>query len=294
MEEKTEFALSVDVKDGRWISNVDDLTEQVETALKKYGYIVQESDYDKALKDRAALNKMTDRIKAERMRIEKQLMDPWKDTKTAIMDLEKKIKGASDSLDKGIKEIDAERAKRKASELENHWIEITEGKYDFSIVWKPDYTKKKYKVEDLKKEFDAKATALDEGWKTAFSDAHQDTAYFAALEEYHRHGDLAQAVMTSTRVKKQEEQARIQAEEEARRKAEIEARRIAEQEARVEAQEPQEKAPVIQPDPDPIQTEQPPIWHRRFEMKGTPDQYKVLWKCIQKLGMELMGVEKLN
>ena len=63
------FEIKANVENGILKTNAEELKNAVIPELKKYEYVVDESTYDTAKKDRASLNKLTKQVSEERKRI---------------------------------------------------------------------------------------------------------------------------------------------------------------------------------------------------------------------------------
>ena len=100
------FEIKANVENGILKTNAEELKNAVIPELKKYEYVVDETTYDTAKKDRASLNKLTKQVSEERKRIEEDVFAQWKTDKKTLMEIEKAIKSRADELGSGIKEID--------------------------------------------------------------------------------------------------------------------------------------------------------------------------------------------
>ena len=137
------FEIKANVENGILKTNAEELKNAVIPELKKYEYVVDESTYDTAKKDRASLNKLTKQVSEERKRIEEDVFAQWKTDKKTLMEIEKAIKSRADELGSGIKEIDDVEKKKKYEALKKWWDEHKNYEVEYHLVHEDGYLNKK-------------------------------------------------------------------------------------------------------------------------------------------------------
>ena len=136
------FEIKANVENGILKTNAEELKNAVIPELKKYEYVVDESTYDTAKKDRASLNKLTKQVSEERKRIEEDVFAQWKTDKKTLMEIEKAIKSRADELGSGIKEIDDAEKEKKYEALKKWWDEHKNYEVEYHLVHENKYLNK--------------------------------------------------------------------------------------------------------------------------------------------------------
>lgn len=136
------FEIKANVENGILKTNAEELKNAVIPELKKYEYVVDESTYDTAKKDRASLNKLTKQVSEERKRIEEDVFAQWKTDKKTLMEIEKAIKSRADELGTGIKEIDDAEKEKKYEALKKWWDEHKNYEVEYQLVHEDKYLNK--------------------------------------------------------------------------------------------------------------------------------------------------------
>ena len=136
------FEIKANVENGILKTNADELKNAVIPELKKYEYVVDETTYDTAKKDRASLNKLTKQVSEERKRIEEDVFAQWKTDKKTLMEIEKAIKSKADELGSGIKEIDEAEKEKKYEALKKWWDEHKNYEVEYHLVHEDKYLNK--------------------------------------------------------------------------------------------------------------------------------------------------------
>lgn len=136
------FEIKANVENGILKTNAEELKNAVIPELKKYEYVVDESTYDTAKKDRASLNKLTKKVSEERKRIEEDVFAQWKTDKKTLMEIEKAIKSRADELGSGIKEIDDAEKEKKYEALKKWWDEHKNYEVEYYLVHEDKYLNK--------------------------------------------------------------------------------------------------------------------------------------------------------
>lgn len=136
------FEIKANVENGILKTNAEELKNAVIPELKKYEYVVDETTYDTAKKDRASLNKLTKQVSEERKRIEEDVFAQWKTDKKTLMEIEKAIKSRADELGSGIKEIDDAEKEKKYEALKKWWDEHKNYEVEYRLVHEDKYLNK--------------------------------------------------------------------------------------------------------------------------------------------------------
>ena len=136
------FEIKANVENGILKTNAEELKKAVIPELKKYEYVVDETTYDTAKKDRASLNKLTKQVSEERKRIEEDVFAQWKTDKKTLMEIEKAIKSKADELGSGIKEIDDAEKEKKYEALKKWWDEHKNYEVEYHLVHEDKYLNK--------------------------------------------------------------------------------------------------------------------------------------------------------
>lgn len=137
------FEIKANVENGILKTNAEELKNALIPELKKYEYVVDETTYDTAKKDRASLNKLTKQVSEERKRIEEDVFAQWKTDKKTLMEIEKAIKSRADELGTGIKEIDDAEKEKKYEALKKWWDEHKNYEVEYHLVHEDGYLNKK-------------------------------------------------------------------------------------------------------------------------------------------------------
>lgn len=155
--EEQKFELDLRMSDKGIVCNATTLKAMLPEKLKTYNYVVDAENYDDAKKDRTKLNDLYDLLQKKRMQFEETELAGWKSEKSILMEIEKTIKEAANTLGDGIKAIDEEDKIAKMERIRENFnalelpLPITfEQLYDRSDYDKKTMTDKKI-IEDMQK-----------------------------------------------------------------------------------------------------------------------------------------------
>lgn len=137
------FELDLRMTEEGIVCNAKALKAMLPEKLKPYNYIVDEENYQKAKTDRAKLNNLVKLLKQSRMDFEEEEIGQWLKAKSELMDLEKMVKAASDSLSDGIKGIDENEKVKKREEVRKSYL-IVEQTLPFPIPFEQLYDEAEY------------------------------------------------------------------------------------------------------------------------------------------------------
>lgn len=157
-----EFNLEVSAKDGKVYTNASDLLPAIKEGLKAYDYIVDENNYKQAKSDRTALNNLVKIVSDKRKQVENDVFAQWLQDKKDIMAVEKTIKAASDKLGDGINEVDNAEKELKRSQIKELWLNMTNNKYPFELVFEDRYLNKSVKPKEIEESLNNKFLKAEE------------------------------------------------------------------------------------------------------------------------------------
>lgn len=157
-----EFNLEVRAQNGKVYTNASDLLPAIQEGLKAYDYVVDENNYKQAKTDRASLNNLVKVVSDKRKQVENDVFAQWLQDKKDIMAVEKTIKAASDKLGDGINDIDNAEKELKRNQIKELWLNMTNNKYPFDIVFEERYLNKSVKPKEIKESLNNKFLKAEE------------------------------------------------------------------------------------------------------------------------------------
>lgn len=157
-----EFNLEVSAKDGKVYTNASDLLPEIQNGLKHYDYVVDENNYKQAKTDRTALNNLVKIVSDKRKQVENDVFAQWIQDKKDIMAVEKTIKAASDKLGDGINDIDNAEKELKKNQIKELWLNTTNNKYPFDLVFEERYLNKSVKPKEIEESLNNKFLKAEE------------------------------------------------------------------------------------------------------------------------------------
>lgn len=157
-----EFNLEVSAKDGKVYTNASDLLPAIQEGLKAYDYVVDENNYKQAKTDRASLNNLVKVVSDKRKQVENDVFAQWLQDKKDIMAVEKTIKAASDKLGNGINDIDNAEKELKRNQIKELWLNMTNDKYPFDLVFEERYLNKTVKNKEIEESLNNKFLKAEE------------------------------------------------------------------------------------------------------------------------------------
>ena len=157
-----EFNLEVSAKDGKVYTNASDLLPEIQNGLKHYDYVVDENNYKQAKSDRTALNNLVKIVSDKRKQVENDVFAQWLQDKKDIMQVEKTIKAASDKLGDGINQVDKAEKELKKNQIKELWLNMTNNKYPFDLVFEERYLNKTVKNKEIEESLNNKFLKAEE------------------------------------------------------------------------------------------------------------------------------------
>ena len=157
-----EFNLEVRAQNGKVYTNASDLLPAIQEGLKAYDYVVDENNYKQAKTDRASLNNLVKVVSDKRKQVENDVFAQWLQDKKDIMQVEKTIKAASDKLGDGINDIDNAEKELKKNQIKELWLNMTNNKYPFELVFEDRYLNKSVKPKEIEESLNNKFLKAEE------------------------------------------------------------------------------------------------------------------------------------
>lgn len=157
-----EFNLEVRAQNGKVYTNANDLLPAIQEGLKAYDYVVDENNYKQAKTDRASLNNLVKVVSDKRKQVENDVFAQWLQDKKDIMQVEKTIKAASDKLGNGINDIDNAEKELKKNQIKELWLNMTNNKYPFELVFEERYLNKSVKPKEIEESLNNKFLKAEE------------------------------------------------------------------------------------------------------------------------------------
>lgn len=157
-----EFNLEVRAQNGKVYTNASDLLPAIQEGLKAYDYVVDENNYKQAKTDRASLNNLVKVVSDKRKQVENDVFAQWLQDKKDIMAVEKTIKAASDKLGNGINDIDNAEKELKKNQIKELWLNMTNDKYPFDLVFEERYLNKTVKNKEIEESLNNKFLKAEE------------------------------------------------------------------------------------------------------------------------------------
>ena len=152
----SELSLVVESKTlGTLNTNIELLEKAVEKRLEDYKPELYLGDADMAKKDRAELNKASDKIKRTRLEIMAELTSPFKNFEERCKAVEKKIGQASLALDEIVKVKEQEEKDLKKEKILEMWAVKKFELFPLAKVFNPKWLNKTAKLTDIDRELDA-------------------------------------------------------------------------------------------------------------------------------------------
>ena len=157
-----EFNLEVRAQNGKVYTNASDLLPAIQEGLKAYDYVVDENNYKQAKTDRASLNNLVKVVSDKRKQVENDVFAQWLQDKKDIMAVEKTIKATSDKLGNGINDIDNAEKELKKNQIKELWLNMTNNKYPFNLVFEDRYLNKSVKPKEIEESLNNKFLKAEE------------------------------------------------------------------------------------------------------------------------------------
>lgn len=242
-----EFNLEVRAQNGKVYTNASDLLPAIQEGLKAYDYVVDENNYKQAKTDRASLNNLVKVVSDKRKQVENDVFAQWLQDKKDIMAVEKTIKAASDKLGNGINDIDNAEKELKKNQIKELWLNMTNNKYPFELVFEERYLNKSVKPKEIEESLNNKFLKAEE--QLSFIEASLPEDELQAeqvIQLFCKTLDLSKATERINEIKaaKAKLQEKVNAQIEQSKQAQMERENVAPSQSRLEAHESQSQSQV--------------------------------------------------
>lgn len=242
-----EFNLEVRAQNGKVYTNASDLLPAIQEGLKAYDYVVDENNYKQAKTDRASLNNLVKVVSDKRKQVENDVFAQWLQDKKDIMQVEKTIKAASDKLGNGINDIDNAEKELKRNQIKELWLNMTNNKYPFELVFEERYLNKSVKPKEIEESLNNKFLKAEE--QLSFIEASLPDDELQAeqvIQLFCKTLDLSKATERINEIKeaKAKLQEKVNAQIEQSKQAQMERENVAPVQSQLEAHESQSQSQV--------------------------------------------------
>lgn len=242
-----EFNLEVRAQNGKVYTNASDLLPAIQEGLKAYDYIVDENNYKQAKSDRTTLNNLVKIVSDKRKQVENDVFAQWLQDKKDITAVEKTIKAASDKLGNGINDIDNAEKELKKNQIKELWLNMTNNKYPFELVFEERYLNKSVKPKEIEESLNNKFLKAEE--QLSFIEASLPDDELQAeqvIQLFCKTLDLSKATERINEIKeaKAKLQEKVNAQIEQSKQAQMERENVAPVQSQLEAHESQSQSQV--------------------------------------------------
>lgn len=211
---------------GKISFNYEDLKRELSEKVKVYESLVYGDDQIQAAKtDRAALNRLKKALNDERIRQEKEFLQPFDEFKAQVKELCGIIDAATASVDKQIKEFEDQKKAEKLNVIEDYWLSVLAADkipaaVSFRMIFESKWLNASVSMKSIQEAIDAKTEQITKD--LAVIDSLPSYA-FEARECYLDTLDLARAVSEAHRLQEQADKKAAWEAEQQKRKAEASA-----------------------------------------------------------------------
>lgn len=208
---------------GKISFNYEDLKRELSEKVKVYESLVYGDDQIQAAKtDRAALNRLKKALNDERIRQEKEFLQPFDEFKAQVKELCGIIDAATASVDKQIKEFEDQKKAEKLNVIEDYWLSVLAADkipaaVSFRMIFESKWLNASVSMKSIQEAIDAKTEQITKD--LAVIDSLPSYA-FEARECYLDTLDLARAVSEAHRLQEQADKKAAWEAEQQKRKAE--------------------------------------------------------------------------
>lgn len=217
--------------------NYEELKQELSDKVKMYETLVYTDDQIKSAKaDRADLNRLKKALNDERIRREKEYMQPFNAFKAQINEIIGIIDKPVALIDKQIKEYEEQQKQKKADTIARYWDSVEAPEWlDLDKIYDTRWLNASVSMKSIQAEIDERIKGINSDLVT-LSDLPEFA--FEAIETYKTTLDLNQSIAEGHRLsemqKRKAEQERIKEEQEKARAEQEKLRREQEDRARQE------------------------------------------------------------
>lgn len=272
---KNELQLSVQKLElGTLTTNAIAVRDKVKNLLTNYkAENYNEDNIDKAKEDKALLNTTSKKLNDERIRLEKEFMQPFNDFKDVVSETTLMIKEASSKIDEIVKEVENKAKEQKRAEILKVYDEITEKEAISSIihidmVFDERYLNKTFEIDKVKKDLEDKIKKIVQDLETIknLKSEHE----LALTNQYLKTFNLGEVIIENNRLNELKQNT-IKVE-------------VKQEEIIKEKIEDMTTTKVVSEDEDIIKT-------YKLEITGTLDQQKKLKQFLELNKMHTVNIE---
>lgn len=201
--------------------NYEELKQQIQTRAADYASLVYTDDQiANAKKDRADLNRLKKALNDERIRQEKEFLQPFNEFKSQVKELCGIIDTATASVDKQIKEFEDQKKAEKLNAIEEYWHSVLAADkipaaVSFRMIFESKWLNASVSMKSIQEAIDGKVEQIRKDLDVVDS---LPSYIFEARKRYLDTLDLARAVSEAHRLQEQEnEKAAWEAEQQKRK-----------------------------------------------------------------------------
>lgn len=211
---------------GKISFNYEDLKRELSEKVKVYESLVYGDDQIQAAKaDRAALNRLRKALNDERIRQEKEFLQPFNEFKAQIKELCGIIDTATASVDKQVKEFEDQKKAEKLNAIEEYWYSVLAADkipagVSFRMIFESRWLNASVSMKSIQDAIDGKVEQIRKDLDVVDS---LPSYIFEARECYLDTLDLARAVSEAHRLQEQADKKAAWEAEQQKRKAEASA-----------------------------------------------------------------------
>lgn len=211
---------------GKISFNYEDLKRELSEKVKVYESLVYGDDQIQAAKaDRAALNRLRKALNDERIRQEKEFLQPFNEFKAQIKELCGIIDTATASVDKQVKEFEDQKKAEKLNAIEEYWYSVLAAdkipaEMSFRMIFESRWLNASVSMKSIQDAIDGKVEQIRKDLDVVDS---LPSYIFEARECYLDTLDLARAVSEAHRLQEQADKKAAWEAEQQKRKAEASA-----------------------------------------------------------------------
>lgn len=208
---------------GKISFNYEELKQQIQTRAADYASLVYTDDQiANAKKDRADLNRLKKALNDERIRQEKEFLQPFNEFKAQVKELCDIIDVATTSVDKQVKEFEDQKKAEKLNSIEEYWHSVLAADkipaaVSFRMIFESKWLNASVSMKSIQEAIDGKVEQIRKDLDVVDS---LPSYIFEARECYLDTLDLARAVSEAHRLQEQADKKAAWEAEQQKRKAE--------------------------------------------------------------------------
>lgn len=208
---------------GKISFNYEELKQQIQTRAADYASLVYTDDQiSNAKKDRADLNRLKKALNDERIRQEKEFLQPFNEFKSQVKELCDIIDVATTSVDKQVKEFEDQKKAEKLNAIEEYWHSVLAADkipaaMSFRMIFESKWLNASVSMKSIQEAIDGKMEQIAKDLTVIGS---LPFYAFEARECYLDTLDLAKAVSEAHRLQEQAEKRAAWEAEQQKRKEE--------------------------------------------------------------------------